>query len=284
MAKQALPGKRLNAFGMDPEDLVIIGLDTEDGSEHPRWDERVSLPLKEETVLNIMALGVQEAVKVVKVDGKPEVVNGRRRTMHAREANQRLKKMGEELVLVPVMLAKGDDNLMEELGISLNAHREDDSLMTNVDKCVRMLGRNGDNVAKTANAFGVTTQTIRNWVKIAGVSSKVRKAIDDGAISASAAAKLAPLPRAEQDEELGKLTANGKKATTRTADAAARGRQSGEEAVLAPTKRVQRKVVEAFCVSEVTELEPEFIRGVRWAIGDLAPESVKGLKAILNEL
>ena len=51
------------------------------------------------------------------------------------------------------MQAKDDDEHMDLLQIALNEHREDDSLMVKVDKCVRLLGRNGDNVAKAANAF-----------------------------------------------------------------------------------------------------------------------------------
>lgn len=282
MAKQALEGKRLNAFAMDPDDLVVIGIDTDDGPDHPLYDERIHLPIEEATVFNIMAMNVRQAVLVRKNGDDPEVTEGRRRVLHAREANKRLKKLGEETLLIPVMISKGDDNLMEEIGISLNEHRVDDGLMTKIDKSVRMLARNGDNVARAASAFGVTTQTIRTWVKIAGVSSKVRKAIDDGSISATAAAKLAPLTRAEQDEELAKLTKNGK-ATTRKAGAAAKGRRNGGDVLLAPTKRAQRKVVEAFSSREDTDLDPEFIRGVRWAIGDLAPEAVKGLKTILNE-
>jgi hypothetical protein len=41
MPKQALDGTRINAFGMEPKDLVIVGFDTDDGPEHPLWDERV---------------------------------------------------------------------------------------------------------------------------------------------------------------------------------------------------------------------------------------------------
>jgi hypothetical protein len=36
--KQALDGTRLNAFGMDPHKLVLIGVDTEDGPGHPLWE------------------------------------------------------------------------------------------------------------------------------------------------------------------------------------------------------------------------------------------------------
>jgi ParB family chromosome partitioning protein len=96
---QAIAGRRLNAFAVDPDNLIIIGLDTDDGPEHPLYDERVKLPLDESTVLNIMAIGVKEPVLVRKTDGNPEVVDGRRRTMHAREANRRLRELGEKTLI-----------------------------------------------------------------------------------------------------------------------------------------------------------------------------------------
>ena len=71
MSKQALEGQRLNAFGMDPDKLTIIGLDTDDGPEHPLYDERVRLPLDESFVKNVKVYGVIEDVIVCKdADGR----------------------------------------------------------------------------------------------------------------------------------------------------------------------------------------------------------------------
>lgn len=36
--KQALDGTRLNAFGMDPRKMELIGVDTDDGPGHPLWE------------------------------------------------------------------------------------------------------------------------------------------------------------------------------------------------------------------------------------------------------
>ena len=290
MGKQALPGRRLNAFAEDPDTLVVIGIDTDDGPEHALHDPRIHLPLVEETVLNLMSIGVREPVIVRKNGDVPEVTDGRRRVLHAREANRRLRKLGETELLVPVMLAKGDDDLMLEIGISLNEHRVNDGVMAKVDKAVRMLARNGEDLAKTAVAFGVTTQTIRSWVKIAGVSAKVRKAIDAGTISATAAAKLAALSRAEQDEELVKLTANGK-TTVAAADRAAKTKKTGAKVSPAPKKKIVRKLLasdmtqHSLCAAGGRDVsQDDFILGVKWALGDVTADEISGLQEILDEL
>ena len=123
MSKQALNGRRLNAFGMDPMDLTVIGHDTEDGPDHPLYDERVKLPIDDAMVMNIASLGVREPIIVRKNGDAVEVVDGRRRVLHARVANELLAKKGEPLITVPAMLAKGDACLMEQVAISLNEIR-----------------------------------------------------------------------------------------------------------------------------------------------------------------
>jgi ParB family chromosome partitioning protein len=280
MAKQALPGKRINAFAMDPLDVVIIGLDTkEDGPEHPLWDERIRLPIDEAMVLSVMAYGVKEPILVRKDGDVPQVVDGRRRVLHAREANRRLKKAGEPLVMVPTLVERGADEVVEQVSVALNEIRVNDTVTTKAAKAVRMLARNPDMSAASV-AFGVSVQTIRNWVKLTELAKPVRSAVDSGKISPSAAVKLHGFSRAEQEEELEKLLSNGK-ATTAAAGRAAKRRQSNEDVLVAPGRRVIRKVIE---VAEETELDPEFVRGIRWAIGELDPAAVKGLKGILNEL
>lgn len=103
MAKQALEGKRLNAFAMDASDLTIIGLDTKDGPEHPLYDERIFLPIDEAMVRNIRAFGVIEAINVRKNGPNVEVVDGRQRVRHARIASQRNVEEGLPPILVPCL-------------------------------------------------------------------------------------------------------------------------------------------------------------------------------------
>jgi transposase-like protein len=142
-----------------------------------------------------------------------------------------------------------------------------------------MLGR-GYNKAEVANAFGVTDQTIGQWSKIVGMAAPVRNAIESGQVSATAAAKLADLAKEEQVKELERLVAEGGgKVTVSKAAGAARRRKNGNSND-APSRRVIRKVVEA-TKSEDCELPEDFVRGLRWVLGDLDPAAVKGLSALI---
>ena len=287
MGKKAIEAPRISGYAMNPSDLTIIGLDTEHKEgEHTLWDERAFLPLKEPMVLNIMAIGVQEPALVTKDGDTILVIDGRQRVLHAREANKRLVAAGEEPLLVPVMLKQGSDEVLEGFAISLNEHRRQDDYMTKVDKCMRMLGRNPDH-AKAAIFFGVDVQTIKNWEKLAGVSAKVRKAIDAGTLAPTAAVKLADLSKSDQDEALDKLIAEGGATVataTRTVRQNKRNKKNGntdDEVLLPPGKRIVKKVIEFYAEAELDE---QFIRGVRWAIGDLNPTTIKGLQGLINDI
>lgn len=204
MSKQALDGKRLNAFGMDPMALTVVGYDTDDGPDHPLWDERINLPIEEAMVLNIMAIGVKETVTVRKNGDEVEVVDGRRRVLHARVANERLKERGDEPLLVPCMPMRGSDELVETCLVSLNEIRLQDDMTTKVKKAERMFQRNGGDIGKIAVAFGVTTTQVRNWLKVAELSEPVQKAISEGKVSPTAALKLHGKTAAQQKEAIKK--------------------------------------------------------------------------------
>ena len=88
-------------FHLPPEDLVLI-LD----KDHPLYDERVELPPDESVVLNMMKYGVRVALEVRKDGPEIQVVDGRRRTINARETNRRLVAEGRDPLLVKVVLAR----------------------------------------------------------------------------------------------------------------------------------------------------------------------------------
>lgn len=287
MAKQALDGKRLNAFAMDPDDLFIVGLDaredgTVDGPEHPLWDQRVHMPLDLALKDNVKVNGVLEWVIVRKDGDTVEVVAGKQRVRCAREANKELVAEGKVPIRVPVTVRRGNDGQAFGVLISENQLRRDDSPMAKAENLGRYLAM-GYSEDEAAVTFGVNKQTIRTWNKLLDLDAKVHKAVDSGKIAATAAAKLADLPRAEQIQELDKLLANGK-ATVAAASHAARSRQTGTEAPKAPKKRLVRKVLEANSAYEgEAPLSPDFVRGVRWVLGDLPDTSIKGLRALIAE-
>lgn len=285
---QLLDGKRESLFRVDPDTLTIIGIDTDDGPEHQLWDERIKLDIDESMVLNIMELGVREPVVVV-VQGKGDnklaaVVDGRQRVRHAREANKRLLKRGEPALQVPVIAEKGmSEKEQTLLSASLNEIRQDDPVMTKAAKAARMKAR-GSSFKEIALSFGVTEQTVGLWVNINSLSDTVKKAISDGRITPTAAGQFAGLKPEEQKSALAELLAeaeaSGEKPTVNNAKHKARSKKNGGTmTVAAPKRRILRRVIE----NGAEVLSEDFLAGVRFAIGELNPKSVKGLTALMSK-
>lgn len=281
--------KRRTMWSFNPKDVVVIGLDTKDGPEHELYDERILLPLDEAMVLNIMALGVREPVVVRKgVKGRPEVVDGRRRAVHAREANRRLAKAGEPLVRLYGVAEEGDETYFAKVAISLNEIRHDDPLMTKVDKCQRLLQRNGNDIREAAVVFGVTRQAIKQWIRVGGLAKKVKAAVSRGEISASAAAQLSELTREDQVKQLDKLLAangkdggakdgNGKK---KKVNAAAVKRATGRKMPVG--KRVLMKLINDEALS--APMHAEMILGMKIALGEHIPDRESKLGKLLEKV
>jgi ParB-like chromosome segregation protein Spo0J len=278
-------------FRVDPNTLTIIGLDTDDGPEHQLWDERINDPLNESMIKNIMALGVIEPIIVV-VEGAGDsrravVVDGRGRTRHAREANRLLKERGEPGLVVPVVAEKGMSEKDQQLfAVSLNEIRRDDPVMVKAAKAARMKQR-GSSSQDIALAFGVDPQTVSLWLSINGLSDDVKEAINAGWLGPTAAGQLASLTPSEQKETLAGLKAardSGEKLTVANVRGQVKTKKgskknNGAEAhAPAPGRRVLRRVIENG--GEV--LSEDFLQGIRFAIGELSPKTIKGLTALMN--
>lgn len=293
MGGQAFKGvTRLNGFKFDPDAVVIVGGDgpndvdkkDEDGVLHHLYDERVEMPLSDEFVQNIMTLGVKKNVIVEKIAGMPYVVDGRQRVRAAREANKRLKKLGEPTLLVPCVLQAGEDTLIMTIGISTNEFNHDDPPLTKARKAQRLRDR-GLTDDEIALAFGVSTKAISNWEKMLSLSAPVKKAIEKGKVSASAAAQLHDLPAPAQKEQLDKLIetakATGKAPTIKSTKSAAKSAK-GQNANVAPSKKILRAIVETPEHKET--LSEDFLAGVAFAIGLRDAKSVNGLSGVVKAI
>lgn len=278
--RTALDGRRLNAFAMDPQELIVVGHDTDDGPEHPLYDERVKLPLDEAMVLDIMDQGVLQPVLSRKDGDRALVVAGRRRVLHAREANQRLVAKGREPVLVPVMSPlRGTDADMLGVMISENEIRRDDEYRVKAEKARRLVVHYNQSESWVARRFGVSEAAVRQWLAFFDLSPRVQQAVADSAISASAAVKLASLSRGAQDAQLGQLLAEERRARPVSSAQVARAKrvQAGKSEI--PSRATLRKVAR-----HAKSLPPDFVAGVRWALGDLSAADVKGLRDVLDQL
>lgn len=283
MGKTAFDAKRLNAFAFDPDRLVIIGVDTTDDDTHPLYDPRVEDCVEgnedfEALVESVAAHGILQPIRVFKDATDPKypcaiVVDGRRRVLAARAAAMRTSTA----IAVPaVRQSEDEDKALFASMVTANELRVDDDPMAKAAKLERFVNNHGASMKDAALAFGVTEQTIRNWKRLLRLSPKVRAAVSAGKIKATAAGKLANLAPIEQDARLAELLRNGKKATVKAAEAKAASRTQ------APPKRFLQKLV-AF--NGEHDVSPEFLAGVRYAIGDrsapLPGDTSEALKALV---
>ena len=270
MAGQAFNVPRKQLFMFPPEDLVIVGLDEpfEDAPEdHELYDRRKDMKLDAAFIEDIILNGVMQSVDVTKVSGMALVVDGRQRVKGARKANEKLAKQGvEHRVDVPCRFVQMEDpaTMLGRL-ISANSHRHDDGIIEKAEKAARLVNL-GKTQKEIAIRNGVSGATISNWLKVLQCISAVKRAVDQGLISASAAAELANLPPDEQKRLLDEMLAE--QATT-AADAKKKAaKSSGGSAPKKPGKKLVRQIIEDH--EDLIEARP--IDALKWAIGDLDPE------------
>jgi len=244
-------GTRFNAWLINPEDVIIVGIDTEDKG-HTLYDERVNLPLDEGLVLNIMKRGVLNPIIVRKnPQGLPEVVDGRQRCRAAREANLRLKENGKKSIRIPAFLKGGEYRDMFGTMIALNEIRQDDDKVTKARKAQR-LAEKGYLPEEVALEFGVASETVKSWLKLLTLEPALLAAVERRDISASEALKAAGASEAQQL----KLAEESRRAPVKPK----KGRQRVVNAI--PTKSALLKKVD-----EIKALDKEAAVALMWAAG-----------------
>lgn len=212
-----------NVLFFDPEALTLV---TDPAS--PLFDSRVHLPVSEPLVLNIMAMGVIQAISIAKnpETGAVEVVVGRQRVKAAREANKRLKAKGCEPVQVPAIPRRDKGASLTDTMVSENELREADTPIGRAEKMARLLkfGRTNDDLAII---FGCGLATVRNTLALLDAPAAVRDAVEAGEINVTHAKKMAKLPPEQQREKVKELKAAG-------ADTTGHAKARAQRAVIAP--------------------------------------------------
>lgn len=191
---------------VDPNDLIIVGLDMEAGEEHPLYDERAFLEVDRNLAANILVYGIQLPVIVREEAGQMYVVDGRQRVKAARFASEQSAQAGEHPVRVPVRKSVGDDKRVAGIMISTNEQRKGDTALDRAFKAARLLDMLGD-LDEVCVAFGRSKTTIRNYLSLASADSRIHTAVREKKISTQAGVELSKLPREEQVEQLEKLSA-----------------------------------------------------------------------------
>jgi ParB family chromosome partitioning protein len=247
MGKNALEAPRSNLFNLEPETLFLIT-----DEKNPLYDPRVNLPVEDTLVQNIMYQGIIEPVVVTKQDDKVVVVAGRQRVRAAIEANKRLKEMGKETLRVPCVVRRGDDTALFGVSVSENEQRRDDSPLAKAEKLQRYLNM-GKSEEEATVVFGVTVQSVHNWLKLLELSAAVKKAVDTGKISANAAVQFHGLDREAQEAGLAELLSK-EKPTGNTARRIAKGEEKTTKEIKDNLRKKLVKAVRKFGADAVQKL------------------------------
>jgi ParB family chromosome partitioning protein len=196
---------KTNVLMFDPDKLKLVTDETS-----PLYDKRVSMPVDEAMVLNIMHQGVFQPIIVSKnpETGDAEVVAGRQRVKAAREANLRLRAKGCEPVLVPGVIRRGPGADLAGVMVGENELRRDDTPLGRAEKMRRLseLGKPDDMLAIL---FGCSLQTVRNTMALLDCCAAVKTAVEEGKINSGHALKLAKLDVPAQREKLAELLEAG---------------------------------------------------------------------------
>lgn len=255
--------QRGNLYMYDPEtDLAIAGgkviknrdehgdLDTSEDEDDELYDERLHIELDEPFVKNVDAFGVHTAIVIVKRNGVPFVVAGRRRVRAARRVNHARDKTGQPRMRVPATILRTNDEtrLMGNM-ISENEGRQDDTLPAKIQKMKRYMGR-GVSVEDAAIAFSIPTAMAKSWLAFEDrATPELLAAVESGRLTISQGVEIsrageAPAQLAAFRDIEAKL-ASGQKTTTRDARSAAKQAKTGvavENGL--PNRREQRKLLQ----------------------------------------
>lgn len=233
---------RTSMIWLRPDDeIVIIGLDTDDGPEHFLYDPRIHDPLDEHEIASIDYHGVLEPVLVLRDGKRFLVVAGRGRVRKAREAKKRQIARGDKPIEVPCILQKGDDKDLWLRSRAENSGRHDDGPLRQAADAAKAIQKYGMTEAEYGASIGKSQSTISGYIALLDMSAKVRAAVERGKITPTAAVKLRKLSKEEQDEQLDKLVASGIKPTAERARNAVRAAK-GEAPIIPPRDRVARAV------------------------------------------
>jgi ParB-like chromosome segregation protein Spo0J len=244
MNKRADAAPRQEVKGYDPDEVIIIGIDTDDGPSHWGYDEESNNnPLLEADVQFTYENGIIQNVLGRRDGDKIVIVAGRGRTRQLREANKRRKADGLPPWFLPVKIVKGDARKMLVLKHGENSHRREQSPFVRAQQAYELSQQFPE--AQAATIMGLGLPQFRSILKLLDLGPAVKKAVLEDRLKPTAAIEFAALSEAEQTTKLAEVlstaAATGSKPTTR--DVKAKVREANGKAPLeTPATRIKKVV------------------------------------------
>lgn len=241
MNKRADAAPRQEVKGYNPDEVVIIGIDTDDGPAHWGYDEESNNnPLLEADVQFTYENGIIQNVLGRRDGNKVVIVAGRGRTRQLREANKRRVRDGLAPWFLPVKIVMGDARKMLVLKHGENSHRREQSPFVRAQQAYELSQQFPEDQAATIMGLGV--KQFRDVLKLLSLGPAAKKAVMEDKLKPTAAIVLAELSEAEQAEQLSTImasaAASGGKPTTRDVKAKVR-EATGKAPLKTPSTRIK---------------------------------------------
>lgn len=262
MSKQAIEAKRGTVFHLEPERLTLVT-----DKNHPLYDPRVELPYDESMVLNIALHGVLEPILIRKNGTAIEVVAGRGRTKAALEVNRRLKAEGKPTLLIPAMLKGGTDADLFGILISENEIRHEDSMINKGEKARKLLNM-GRSIQEIALTFGVSRQSVENWLNIQQLPEKIKTAVENKELSATAAIQLSDYSREEQVKRYEDIKQQGAKPTVKNMQSAANSVDNKPMPKMRTRKEIEYRLNDNAFIYPSSEYMQAYETALKWVLGE----------------
>jgi len=296
---------RTDSYPFDPENLVIVGYDTEERDQLVLFDSesRRDVEISPEMVESVMESGVIQPIVVAWRNKRVEVVDGRRRVRALRLGNKKLVKGGHAAKTVLATVRGGSDVELIEAMMIANEHRLADPPSVRSENIVRYMDVTGKKEKATAAAFGCTRQSINNYCRISKCCPEVKQALDDKQVRMADVLTLHKLDVEGQLRELQKAIRKKKEDCDPPGGEGEGGGDSGGDGdgdggdggdwnddgnvpLRAPRKNVIQKVVEL--VTEKDEFDgtiaADVISALQWVLGKGEAEKVPGLTDVLSQI
>lgn len=272
--KQAIDASRVSRFMVDPRKLVLIGLDTEDGPEHPLYDETVTDDPDEDMAESLGTEGQLQAIVCRKNGEALEVIAGRTRVKAARLWNDAHE---DDPILLEVRIVRGksDVELLELVAIE-NEHRKDKPPIVKARLAQRLLDR-GRTVAQVARVFRCSAETIKVWTGadtlgggLVDLAPEIQTAMEDG-LSIAQAQSVESLSHKDQATALEIAKESGEKLSTVAANLGlppSRRRNATGSSHNPSTRPNASQVREAVEDTTIDDNAIPWRRALKWILGD----------------